>query len=70
MNKTLDQFLEEVDRWKEASAEELEGLTFEERMAKFEETQRWLEEKLGRKLQVGSPRPREFYDPPVLQNPK
>lgn len=56
MKNTLDECLAEVDRWKEAAARGMEGLTAEQRRKEYEKARLWLEEELGRKLPEASPK--------------
>jgi hypothetical protein len=52
MVKTLDDFLEEIDRWKESASEETREMSVQERLAKDREDRAWLEAKIGRKLPI------------------
>ena len=47
---TLDDYLAEVDLWKEAAERETRGLSAAEREAHYREVRAWLEAKIGRPL--------------------
>lgn len=51
MEMTLDEFLAEVDRWKQPVSDEMAPLSPAERARLDAEARAWLEEKLGRPLQ-------------------
>ena len=55
MEKTLDEFLAEVDRWKRVS-DDSASMSIEQRKLEEQEARAWLERKLGRKLQEAPPR--------------
>ena len=52
MDKTLDEALDEFDRWGEAVSAELETMTSEQRVAYFAETMKRVEEQTGIKLNL------------------
>ncbi len=56
MDLTLDDVLQEVDRWKQIVSDRMAGLDAEQRKVEDEKAMKWLEEKLGRKLPEAPPR--------------
>jgi len=50
MDVTLDDYLAEVDRWKQAVVEKMIDLSVEERAKEDQEALDWMETKLGRRL--------------------
>ena len=50
MSQTLDEYLEEVDRWKQAVSDRLLALDPSEWAREDAEARAWLEEKLGHPL--------------------
>ena len=57
-DKTLDESLDEIDKWSEKLVKEIEGLTPEQVVEYFERSRKRLEKKLGRKFPTRkAPRP-------------
>jgi hypothetical protein len=52
MNKTLDEYLLEVDRWKKTASEKLASLDESSRLAHYEERREQFDLKLKKQLQV------------------
>ncbi len=50
MGITLDEYLEEIDQWKQKVSEEMQALGPAERSDKLREARAWLEACLGRPL--------------------
>jgi hypothetical protein len=51
-DRSLDQALDEIDRWSERMVRELEGLTPDQRSEYFKRAKAEFEEKLGRPLNL------------------
>ena len=51
MEMTLDEYLEEVDRWKEAALEQTQALPPAARDEVYRRARDWLEAKIGRRLE-------------------
>jgi len=54
MGTTLDDYLSEIDSWKQPVSDKASNLSPEERAALDREARAWLEAKLGRALEGGS----------------
>jgi hypothetical protein len=52
MGMTLDDYLAEIDTWKQPVSDKVSNLSPEERAALDREARAWLEAKLGRPLEV------------------
>src|SRR5262245_54814072 len=50
--RSLDESLDEIDRWSERLVEEIEGLTPDETVAYFRKSKALLEQRTGRKLKI------------------
>ena len=50
--KTLDEALDEMDKWGEQLAEEIKSLSPQEVVEYFRKSQAWFEEKTGEKLNL------------------
>ena len=48
--KTLDDYLDDIDRWKEAASEATRGMTWPEQQEHYRQARAWLEAALGRPL--------------------
>jgi hypothetical protein len=57
--QTLDEYLAEVDRWKNAVSDRLRSLPAKERLAKYREVRVWLEARIGHKLRTRPAKGRE-----------
>lgn len=56
MDMTLDEYLDEVDRWKQKAMEQTESLSAAAREKVLHDSLRWLERRIGRRLKVaGAP---------------
>ena len=55
MGMTLDDYLTEVDRWKQAASDRLAQASPAERARIYAESQAWLESKIGRPLRQTPP---------------
>jgi len=53
MEMTLNEYLAEVDRWKQTVSDRMAGLDASERARSDREAVAWLEEALGRQLGAG-----------------
>ncbi len=51
-DRSLDEALDEIDRWSEQMVRELEGLTLDQRLEYFKRAKAAFEEKLGRPLDL------------------
>jgi len=56
--KTLDEALDEMDRWADRVVQAIQGLSREERVEYFRKAKSRLEKKLGRKLNLKVEAPR------------
>jgi hypothetical protein len=54
MEMTLDEYLDEVDRWKQKAMERTESLSAAAREKVLQDSRRWLEKKIGRRLKVAA----------------
>lgn len=57
--QTLDEYLAEVDRWKNAVSDRVRGLPAKERLAKYREARVWLEARIGHKLRTKATKSRQ-----------
>lgn len=57
MEMTLDEFLADIDRWKQPVSDQMIALPVAERAAQDREARAWLESRLGRQLEVAAPSP-------------
>jgi hypothetical protein len=55
MEMTLDQYLAEIDRWKQSVSDRMAALSASERAVAEHEARKWLESKLGQALRAPSP---------------
>ena len=58
MGMSLNEHLAEVDRWKQEVADQLSGLSAQERQERDRQAVEWLEREIGMKLPQEPPRPR------------
>jgi hypothetical protein len=52
MGITLDEYLQEIDRWKQPVSEQIQRIDPAQRAERDREAQNWLENQLGRPLQM------------------
>lgn len=64
MDVTLDEYLHEVDRWKQPVSDRLARLHPVDRAREDQEARAWLEEKLGRPLEEAPPSAAKHIPPP------
>lgn len=54
MEMTLDEYLDEVDRWKQKAMKRTESLSAAAREKVMQDSLRWLEQRIGRKLRTAT----------------